>query len=273
MATQREIKRRIRASKGIASVARALQVISANKVRRAQKLNENNRRYLESLAGLNSDPARPPARQGSDDLRSGIFIVFVPERGLCGPLLNKITVRFLDLVKINPQAEYVFVGHKGKKMAKFLKNGALAFFEFGSGQPTFSKTLSLSKLITEKLIKDPQIQLYGLYTKFINFQDLSVNLDKIYPLSFEKSIEDKFKLDVAKEDLLQSLEIIFMKSSIYQKFLEAYMSENAARLTAMTQASQNARELSRELTHVLNQERQKAITTEILELKGGVVND
>lgn len=249
-------------------MARALQVISANKVRRAQQLNENNRRYLESLADLSGVRL---AQEIENFKEKVFFLIFVPERGLCGPLLNKITVRFLDLVKINPQAEYIFVGHKGKKLARFLKNGALAFFEFGSGGPTFSKTLGLAKLIMEKIKKEPEIQLYGLYTKFINFADLSVTLDKIYPLSFEKLIEDKFKLDVVKEELLQNLEIVFMKSSVYQKFLDAYMSENAARLTAMTQASQNAQELSQELTHVLNQERQKAITTEILELKGGVV--
>lgn len=269
MATQREIKKRIRASKGIASVARALQVISANKIRRTQKLNENNSKYLDSLVEFTGG-IEPKAVGGPE--AKNVFLVFTPERGLCGSLPSQVTARFLDILKVNPGAAYIFIGKKGKNLTKFLKSPALAFFDFGMGNPTFAKTLPLSKLLGQQIKKDSLVNIYCVYPKFINFGRIEVALEKIYPLNFAGIERDHFRIDIEKEELLKSLELTFMKSYVYQKFLESFLSENAARMTAMTQASRNAKELSEELTHVLNQERQKQITTEILELKGGITN-
>lgn len=270
MPTQREIKKRVKASKSIASVARALQVISANKIRRTQKLNENNSVYLRSLTDFTG--GIEPAEVKSFEKLS-LFLVFTPERGLCGPLLNQVSSRFLGVLKINPEASYVFIGKKGRNLTKFLSDQALAVFDFGMGNPSFSRTLPISKLVVEEIKKNRLLNVYCLYPKFINFQKIDVTLEKIYPLHFGGITEDHFAVDVPKEELLGSLELTFVKNYIYQKYLESFLSENAARMTAMTQASSNAKELSEELTHVLNQERQKSITTEILELKGGINNE
>ena len=267
MATQREIKKRIKASKSIASVARALQVISANKIRRTQKLNENNSVYLTSLTDFTG--SIEPTSVTSFEAQS-LFLVFAPERGLCGPLLNQLSARFLEVLRINPQASYIFIGKKGRSLTKFLGRPALAIFDFGVGNPSFSKTLPVSRLITQEIKKHSLINVYCLYPKFVNFQKIDITLEKIYPLRFGGIAEDKFVIDIAKGEFLAGLEMTFVKNYVYQKFLESFLSENAARMTAMTQASGNAKELGEELTHVLNQERQKSITTEILELKGGV---
>lgn len=267
MPTQREIKKRVKASKSIASVARALQVISANKIRRTQKLNENNLVYLDSLTDFTGSIEAAEIKSFESQ---SLFLIFTPERGLCGPLLNQISSRFLGVLKINPAAAYVFIGKKGRNLSKFLGSPALAVFDFGTGNPSFSKTLPISKLVTQEIKKNKLLNAYCLYPKFINFQKIDVTLEKIYPLHFGGIADDRFAVDVPKEELLENLELTFVKNYVYQKYLESFLSENAARMTAMTQASTNAKELSEELTHVLNQERQKSITTEILELKGGI---
>lgn len=270
MPTQREIKKRVKASKSIASVARALQVISANKIRRTQKLNENNAVYLDSLADFTGRIEITSVRSFE---KLSLFLIFTPERGLCGPLLNQIVSRFLGVLKINPAASYIFIGMKGRSLTKFLAGQALAIFDFGLGNPSFSKTLPISRLVLEEVKKNRSLNVYCLYPKFINIQKIDVTLEKIYPLHFGGIADDRLSLDISKEEILESLELTFVKNYVYQKYLESFLSENVARMTAMTQASGNAKELSKELTHVLNQERQKSITTEILELKGGINNE
>lgn len=270
MPTQREIKKRVRASKSIASVARALQVISANKIRRSQKLNENNSIYLNSITDFTGVIETTQAKSFESQ---NLFLIFTPERGLCGPLFNQASLKFLGVLKINPEAFYVFVGKKARNLTKFLVSPPLAVFDFGMGNPSFSKTLPISKLILEQIKKNSSLNVYCLYPKFINLQKIDVVLEKLYPLHFTGIAEDRFTTDIPREELLANLALTLVKNYIYQKYLESFLSENAARMTAMTQASSNAKELSEELTHVLNQERQKSITTEILELKGGITNE
>jgi len=269
MATQREIKKRIKASKSIASVARALQVISANKIRRVQKLNEGNSNYLESLTEFTGRVERGVTDAVGPE---SIFLIFAPERGLCGPLLNQVTTRFLDVLKVNPGASYILIGKKGRSLVKFLRNNPLAIFDFGQGHPTFSKTLPVSKLLGDEIGKSDSVRVYCVYPRFLSFQKLEVTLEKIYPLNLGVAGLEKFTLDAEKEEFVKNLKLTYMRSYVYQKFLEAFLCENVARMLAMSQAGSNANDLSQDLTHVLNQERQKEITTEILELKGGLVN-
>jgi|GEM_PF-4937459 F-type H+-transporting ATPase subunit gamma len=270
MATQREIKKRIKASKGIASVARALQLISANKIRRAQRLHESNLIYLDSLMEFTGRVEKAETKVPSS---LSLFLIFTPERGLCGSLLNQITAGFLGITKINPGALYIFVGKKGRGLTKYSAEKTLAIFDFGSGYPTFTKTLPISKLVMEEIKKNRALNIYCLYPKFVNIQKIDVTLESVYPMRFGGIGQDRLVTDLPREEIMTSLELTFVKNYVYQKYVESFLSENAARMVAMTQASRNAVELGGELTHVLNQERQKSITTEILELKGGINNE
>ena len=171
---------------------------------------------------------------------------------------------------LGPETEYILVSRKASTWEKYINRKALAFFDFGLNLPTFRKVRPLARLVINKVTEVPEASVCVLYPKFYSFQRVESAYEFLYPLKTKGSLTEEFLTDEEPERIKRDLDLYYLEAVIYQKVLEAYLSENAARMVAMLKASQNAQELNEDLTLVYNKQRQKEVTTEILELKGGV---
>ena len=270
MPTLREFKKRIRASKNIASITKAMQLISVNKVRKSQETTRRNTIYVENLQEMRGT--------GSSDSNLGIFknfvLVLAPQRGLCGSLVNNLAADLYRKAKLlGPETDYILVGRKAYLWEKYINRKALAFFDFGLSLPTFSKVRPLTRLVVAKVLESQKASVCILYPKFYSFQKVESTYEPLYPLKTPGSLPEDFLTDEDPNRITRDLDLYYLEGIIYQKVLEAYLSENAARMVAMLKASQNAQELNQDLTLIYNKQRQKEVTTEIIELKGGVASD
>ncbi len=284
MAGAREIRSKIKSVQNTKKVTRALEMVSASKIRKAQDQMSRTRPYariMKQLAGhiakANPEYVHPfmIAREATDAVG---FIVISTDRGLCGGLntnLFKIAARELRHWDQEQQAKIsmVTIGRKGNQFFKRIGVDIVGHAAHLGEQPQLNDIIGVVKVMMDRFRDGSLDRVYLLYNDFINTMVQRPTLDQLLPLPPTEDEELRDNWDYIYEpdakEVLDDVLVRYIEVLVYQAVVENLASEHAARMVAMKSASDNANALIDDLTLVYNKARQAAITQELSEIVGG----
>lgn len=290
MATPREVKLRIRSVKNIAQVTRALQAVSASKVRRAMQALMQTRPYAtkawQVLEHISKQPDREtlhPLLTERSEVNSIIVVVISGDRGLAGAY-NTNMLRFTSQQFGDYQVpvRYIGVGRKGCDFLLRSRKELLADFSRLPDPATFMDVSPVGHLAVDEFLTGNADEIYLVYADFVNMLKQIPTVKKLLPLEVdvEASRVEEFRdgrekpgaayiYEPDQERILDEIIPSFTALQVYQAVLEAQASEHAARMVAMQSATENANELADFLQLAYNKARQQMITSEMLDIAGG----
>ena len=278
MANLKDIRNRIKSVKSIQKVTKAMKMVAASKMRRAQERTEEARPYAKRLAEVinhllpDVDRNFLPLLDIREIKRVG-YVVVSSDRGLAGS--------FNTSVLKTAQAEIEIIGKKnvdvfciGKKAKDHFKrrnyNIIESHVEFWNEQK-FGNALAIGTGIITHFTQKYVDEIHVVYNEFVNVASQHVVSERLLPLVFEsdkKPIIDRL-YEPNKDDLVKNLIPRHLNIQMWKYLLESYVSEQAARMLAMENATGNAEDMIKELTLKFNKARQAAITKEMLEIVSG----
>lgn len=270
------LKRRIKTSQNIAQISKAMEMISASKIKRAQTQASNNKPYTERISSMvdrvvrNADTNKFSHQYiTGNDSENTLVIAISPDRGLCGSL-NTNLLKTIGELK-GDKVKIVAVGKKIGQFAARLNFELLASYPMGNSLPDYSLVFQLKKIINEGLENKSFSKVSLLYADFVSLFTQTPTVKTLLPFSLEKlgelPDEDENSLfEPGQELLLTELLPYYLEIQLYNALLQAYTSEQAARMMAMQNAKKNAFDIADYLTLVYNKSRQERITNEILDL-------
>lgn len=280
MPSLKQIKRRIVGVKNTGKITRAMKLVAAAKMKRAQENMERIRPYAwkmrEVIATLTlqTDPSVHPLLRNSEPKRIGILNV-TSDRGLCGSFNTNISRRTSLLLHQNKHldVELLNIGRKGDEF--FKKRGAKIFKYFpGVFQDLdFTQANSIGKSISDIYINGGFDRIYMVYNEFKNAAQQTIVSEQLLPIVPQVEVADAKPIEFLFEPnagaVLDQILPLYVNIQIWRVLLESYASEQAARMSAMENATKNAKELATNLTLQYNKARQASITKELLEIVGG----
>ena len=297
MANLRDIRRRIKSVKNTSQITKAMQMVAATKMRRAQQAAIALRPYAERLDDMaarlyeNMGPnevSHPLLQKRKGGKGKTAVVVLTSEKGLCGPLNTNL---LRDVLRNDgPDKVYISVGRKGRQTLVRLKKNLLADFEL-KDSPTFSESKTISRFLIQKFEEGAFDAVEIYYNRFVNTLSQVPTRFPLVPIGAEvlgvakamgeahhaarteKSPDGKIKganltynFEPDANILLGKLLPYYVHLQVYNKILESRASEHSARMVAMKAATDNAKQLVKDLTLEYNKARQAAITNEILEI-------
>ena len=284
MPSLKEIRSRIVSVKNTRKITSAMRMVSAAKLRRAQRAIQATRPYALKLMSVLHDLA---LRASPDDHpllarrvpRRSMLIVVTSDRGLCGAFNSNITRRAELFIKDESgnYNELVLgtIGRKGGDHFKRREANVAKNFEgvFGGGL-TFEDAITIGDWIVDKYVSEDLDEVQLVYNEFKSAISQRVVVEKLLPIdpsTLEEAggSETDFLYEPDKKSLLKDLLPLYINYEIYRVLLESEASEHGARMTAMENATTNAGELIDSLTLQYNKARQASITGEILEIVSG----
>jgi len=281
----REIRRRIRAIQSTAKITRAMELVAASKMRRAQQNALAGRPYADKmrfvLANLAEtisllDPeALHPMLRVHEEKKAIEVILVTPNRGLAGGLpaiLNRRAAQFI-LDQQGPAVRIVAVGKKGRDfMRRTGQNIVAEFLEIGD-YPGYEDIRPIAQVVADDFTGGAADEVYVIYAHFVNTVLQRAEVLKLLPVEpppqAGRAAVD-YIYEPGREAVLAELLPRYIERQVYEAILEAIASEQSARMVAMRNATDNANELIRDLTLVYNKARQESITAELLDITGGV---
>ncbi len=283
MASLRDIKLRIRSVKSTQKITKAMEMIAASKMKRAQNQATKGRPYLTKLSEIItnliyfSDPKlKHPLLTKRPKVQNIGYLFITANRGLCGGFNSNIIRKMLEILKEKNRTKetVITVGRKGKQAMERIGKSVLADFEGLSEKPAFVDTLGISKVIVEDFLNGKLDEVWMVYNHFQSTLSQKPVAVKLLPISFDqqknvKKIKRDYIFEPNRQELLNELLHRYLETSVYQTVLESVASEHSARMMAMRQASDNAEEIVDNLTLHYNKARQAKITKEILEVVAG----
>ncbi len=283
MANLRTIKRRIQGVHNISKITQAMQMIAALKMKRAQERGTAGRPYSEKITQVIADLAAlshpsdtlHPLLQ-SRPIKNSIVVHVTPDRGLCGGLvgnINRKTAGFvLEQQAKNNVVSLVTVGRKGQDYMRRYGVKVLAEFTDLGDYPSQIDTLAISKIIIDEYTAGNADAVYISYTQFVNTivqRPVLLQILPIKPAAIPAIENVEYLYEPNAAIVLGGLLPRFIEMQVYHSILESIASEYSARMVAMKAATDNAKELSTDLTLVYNKARQEAITKELLDITAG----
>ncbi|MEM1080739.1 MAG: F0F1 ATP synthase subunit gamma [Pseudomonadota bacterium] len=283
MSGSREIVGQIKSIKNTRKVTRALEMVSASKIRKAQDRMQASRPYARMirqavghLAHANPE-YKHPFTQAHEDIKRVGYIVISSDRGLCGGLNNNLFRKLLARIKAHQdqgqEVELVLVGRKASQFFKRINIKIAAATQDLGEQPHLEDLIGSIKIMLDGYREGDLDELHVCYNRFINTISQSITFDQVLPLP---ATEDEpmlqywdYLYEPDPESLLDDLLVRYIESLVYHATLENLASEHAARMVAMKSASDNANNLIDELNLAYNKARQAAITQEISEIVSG----
>jgi F-type H+-transporting ATPase subunit gamma len=277
----RKVKRRIKGVQNIAKITRAMEMIAASKMRKAQERGLAGRPYSQKIEQVIADLAALPDIGLQHPLLQRrpverIAVVHItPDRGLCGGLnanLNRRLAGFM-LEQKNP-VRVIAVGRKGRDFVVRYGCDMCAEFTQIGDQPRFLDTLPISHMVIDDYSKGTVDMVYISYARFVSTLVQKPAMKQLLPVEpavIPRSQNVDYIYEPGAEAVLGGLLPRFVEMEIYHAILESIASEQSARMVAMRNATDSANELIGDLTLLYNKARQEAITRELLDITGGVV--
>jgi F-type H+-transporting ATPase subunit gamma len=282
MASQREIKRRIRSIKNTAQITKAMQMVAASRMRRAQQQVADTRAYAQHIRGIVADISH---RSGAVDhplltKRDGgrvEVVILTPDRGLAGSLvvnMNREAIRLAERVGGNPTV--VAVGRKGRDFTLRMRWNLVAEFTNVGDHPDASVVGPVAQQVLEDFQNDAVDTVYLVYSEFVSTLRQTPKAVQLLPVvAPEQEAQEEIQLggpwNYEPDDpqtVLSALLPRYVEFTLYQALLETKASEHSSRMVAMSNATDNANELASDLTLLANKARQAEITKEIAEISG-----
>ena len=283
MAGGREIKTKIKSVQNTRKVTRALEMVSASKIRKAQDRMKTSRPYARAmkqvighLAQANTDYQHPFMVERKDVKRVG-FIIVSSDRGLAGGLNNNLFRKMLGEIRQwnekGVEVDVVTIGQKASVYFRRVKVNMLASVSHLGDTPKLDQLIGVIKVMLDAYTEGSLDRVFVVYNDFVNTMTQRAAFDQLLPLPAAETQVARHDWDYIYEPdaatVLDHVITRYIESLVYQAVLENIASEHAARMVAMKAASDNASKLIGTLQLVYNKARQAAITQEISEIVGG----
>jgi len=289
MASAREMRLRIRSVKNISQVTRALQAVSASKVRKAISALMGTRPYATKAWQVLTHVAAQPGRNSLHPLLAGratvkktLVVVISGDRGLAGAY-NTNLIRFVMRTFQNypTPVSIIAVGKKGRDLLMRRRMNVVADFSNLPAAPSFMDVSAIGRMAVDDYLKGAYDEVYLVYTDFINMVKQEPTMKKLLPLEVEDGgkqvmeVEKKggptaaYQYEPEEREILDEIIPRFTALQVYQAILESLASEHAARMVAMRNATDNAHDLVVDLQLQYNKVRQQSITSDMLDIAGG----
>lgn len=281
MANLRDIRVRIKSVKNTKQITRAMQLVAASKMKKAQDQAVSGRAYTRLLTQIvatvaqREDAKKIPIFQEREVKQRGVLVI-TSDKGLCGGLNGNI---FRQITKMkDDNITFFSVGRKGKQFLSRSKRNLNSAYEV-SDNVKFSEVRPILESMLKKFNEGELDTIEVLYPQFVNTLIQAPKLVSVFPLTNLEDMlaelsEDEQLPDDSRDmlfepsvaEIVEELPALFAKQKVYQLILESKASEHSARMVAMKSATDNAGKLIDSLTLDYNKARQAAITQEILEL-------
>jgi F-type H+-transporting ATPase subunit gamma len=283
MAGGREIKTKIKSVQNTRKVTRALEMVSASKIRKAQDRMKQSRPYARAMKQLIGHLAQAqtdyqhPYLVHRDNVKRVGYIVISSDRGLAGGLNNnmfrKLLVEFRALQEQGIEVDVVTIGQKASVFFRRIKVNMLASVTHLGDAPKLEQLIGVIKVMLDAYDSGSVDKVFLSYNDFVNTMTQKATFDQLLPLPPSETQMAKHEWDYIyepnAEEVLDHVLNRYIESLVYQAVMENVASEHAARMVAMKAASDNANKLIDTLNLVYNKARQAAITQEISEIVGG----
>lgn len=295
MSSAREMRLRIRSVRNIAQVTRALEAVSASRVRKAEQRVRETRPYADKswqvLRHLSLQPGREsihPLLTTRETIKSVMVILISGNRGLAGAYNTNVVRYTLEAFRDFPaEVQYIAVGRKGRDMLLRRRKQLLAEFSDLPDEPTFADVSAIGRLAVDEFLSLHADQVWLIYTDFVSLLRQVPSSKLLLPFEFEeipigRAQPEKEKLVKAEHGpeptyiyepseaaLVNTIVPRLTELQVFQAITESLASEHAARMVAMRNATENANELAAALSLDYNKARQKAITSDMLDIAGG----
>ena len=290
MASAREMRLRIKSVKNISQVTRALEAVSAAKVRKAIQALGATRSYAakawQVLTHITNQPGSlnlHPLLTPRTNPQNALVIVMTADRGLAGAY-NTNVIRYVlqRFDNYHLPVKYVTVGRKGRDLLLRMRKPVLADFSNLSSAPKFSAVSAIGRLVVDDFIKGEVDEVFLIYTDFVSMARQNTSMKRLLPLEMgnraglvhdfddhQSGPAAAYEFEPDQKEILNEMIPRFTALQIYQAILESQASEHAARMIAMRNATDNAKELVSALQLAYNKVRQQGITNDILDIVGG----
>ncbi|MDQ7025065.1 MAG: ATP synthase F1 subunit gamma [Anaerolineae bacterium] len=294
MPSARDVQNRIRSVRNIAQITRALEAVSASRVRRAQERALASRNYSEKAweilinvqSAIKGKIPHPLLAQ-REETKSVLVVIITSDRGLAGAYnsnILRVVQRFEE--RVGKPVKYLAVGRKGRDTLIRMGKDIIAEFSDLPANPSVSDVAPIARVAIDTFIQGDVDEVLLAYTDFINMLTQSPVVLGWLPLTPDSTANQaaseyvkeapevsegviNYEYEPSAEGVLEEMVPRFTEIQLYQALLESQASEHAARMTAMHNATDNASGLVGDLTLEYNKARQAAITNEILDIVGG----
>lgn len=281
MPSLRQIRRRIRSVQNTGKLTKAMEMVAAAKMRRAQQSVLASRPYATKMRELLANLAAMPADDPSEihpllrrrPVQKVEIVQITPDRGMCGGLVGNINRRTVSfMLEGQAPATVVTAGRKGRDfMVRLNRDVRASFIDLGD-RPRLTDTTPISRIVIDDFGSGSCDAVYLAYTEFVNTavqRPVVQQLLPVQPAQIPRSQLTGYIYEPRSLELMGALLPRIVEMQVYQAVLESNASEQSARMVAMRNASDNARDLARELTLQANKARQASITSELLDIIGG----
>ena len=289
MPSTRDIRRRIKSVKNTAQITKAMQMVAASKMRRAQQAALSGRPYAQLMNKVLAEVTDKagdfthPLMEARTVERTGVLVVGT-DKGLCGALNSNL---FREVTQFDKDSsEFVAAGRKASQFVARTKRQLAAEFSYKDA-PEFSEARVISKFVQQWFLEGKVDRVDMVFTNFISTLVQRSEVRILLPLSEIKAVDagvegasgdtalergtTEFLFEPGPNDVLGALLPHYLNFQIYQILLEAKASEHSARMVAMKSATDNAQQLIKDLTLEYNKIRQANITREILEISSAAM--
>jgi F-type H+-transporting ATPase subunit gamma len=287
MSSARQIKQRIKTAKNISKITKAMEMVSASKMRRAQAQALATRPYTRAL----QESLQKLANQVKTDIHPylvshgkgiDVAVIISTDKGLCGGLNQNLFKETIAWQQAHANSKLVVVGRKAVAFARIYGLDVYAQFTDLPDTVGINDTVAISTLVSNAFLNQEFKSVSIIYMDFVSTLVQQVRTTQLLPLPKEISDtisgEDKvvkesveYLFEPSPDEILDDLLNYYLENTMYQSFLEAKASEHSARMVAMKNASENAGELMEELQLTFNKSRQASITSELLDITTAIL--
>jgi F-type H+-transporting ATPase subunit gamma len=282
MANLLDLKRRIKAAGNVSKTTRAMQMIAASKLKKAQERSLSGKPYIDKLSEIAKsissklqENKKHEYMKKSAKSNKTLVLAFSPDKGLCGGLNANLARELMRFDEGNKNNLYLTVGKKITSTASGLQKDIIASFDFGNTLPSFDMVFPITKIVDEYYLGEKVRNVKIISTNFLSvFSQKAITTD-LLPVKFSEDTPPSSKFFVfepSAAELLPSLLSHFLEMTIYQNLLECFASQQAAQMMAMQSATDNALEIVQILQLEYNKKRQEKITNEILDIGSATIS-
>jgi F-type H+-transporting ATPase subunit gamma len=284
MAAGKEIRGKIKSVENTRKITKAMEMVAASKMRKAQERMRAARPYSDKIRNITANlsranPEYTHAFMRTNDAKAGGFIVVTTDKGLCGGLntnlLRAVTARLKELQAAGQGVQAVAIGNKGLGFLNRIGAQVVSHATQLGDKPHLDKLIGPVKVLLDAYSEGKINAVYLCYTKFINTMRQEPVVEQLLPLSAERMQADKgqhgwdYIYEPDAQTVIDDLLIRYAEALVYQAVAENMASEQSARMVAMKAATDNAGSVIGELKLVYNKTRQAAITKELSEIVAG----
>ncbi|MBE7495100.1 MAG: ATP synthase F1 subunit gamma [Verrucomicrobiaceae bacterium] len=284
MPSTRDIRRRIKSVKNTAQITKAMQLVAAAKMKKAQDQAANGRHYAELLNKVlvnlkeNAEEGLHPFfSEGKGD--KTLVLLIASDKGLCGALNTNLFKKLLTTDFGTGEVDYVTIGKKSVQVINRLRRHLLADFPI-KDPAKFAEVRSVGRFLQEKFLTGEYKKVFVLFNNFINTVTTVPTCEQILPVNpvtlggkrdFAPEIEtatatQEYTFEPSAAVVFETVLPQYVNDTVYQMVLESRASEHSSRMVAMKNATDNAKQMIKDLSLEYNKLRQASITNELLEI-------